>query len=275
MRWVLLFLIQNKMFINIQKINLPNILIEILTALQDLGLKPILVGGCVRDYLLNLPIKDYDIEVFNTSQIEIVENSLKKFGKVNLVGKIFGVLKLRVDDFEFDFSLPRVEEKIGNSHKDFEVNTDINLTFKEASIRRDFTINAIGYDFFKNEFLDPFDGIVDLQNKIIKHIDDKTFCEDSLRVYRAVQFACRFDFKIDSKTKDLCKKIVLDDELRFLSKERIFEEQGDALLSGNFERANELASKMPLPAALVPWAEKWLGEEFVKERGISKMFPER
>lgn len=221
------------MFINIQKINLPNILIEILTALQDLGLKPILVGGCVRDYLLNLPIKDYDIEVFNTSQIEIVENSLKKFGKVNLVGKIFGVLKLRVGDFEFDFSLPRVEEKIGNFHKDFEVNTDINLTFKEASIRRDFTINAIGYDFFKNEFLDPFGGRVDLQNRIIKHIDDKTFCEDSLRVYRAVQFACRFDFKIDSKTKDLCKKIVLDDELRFLSKERIFEELKKLFLKSN------------------------------------------
>ncbi len=64
-------------------------------------------------------------------------------------------------------------------------------------------------------------------------------------------------------------------EMTLEEEERIFEEQGDALLSGNFERANELASKMPLPAALVPWAEKWLGEEFVKERGISKMFPER
>ncbi|MEV9592990.1 CCA tRNA nucleotidyltransferase [Aliarcobacter butzleri] len=183
-----------------------------------------LVGGCVRDSFLNKKIKDYDVEIFNFDSLEILEKSLKKFGNVNLVGKSFGVLTLKIDEYDFDFSLPRIEKKVGNSHTDFEVSTNANLSFKEAAIRRDFTINAIGYDYFKNEILDPFGGMNDLKNKIIKHINDKTFVEDSLRVYRSVQFASRFEFKIDENTKILCKKIVSSGELKFLPKERIFEE---------------------------------------------------
>ncbi|MFW2584943.1 CCA tRNA nucleotidyltransferase [Aliarcobacter butzleri] len=215
---------QNKRFINIIKINLPKILIKILNDLQELGSKPILVGGCVRDSFLNKKIKDYDVEIFNFDSLEILEKSLKKLGNVNLVGKSFGVLTLKIDEYDFDFSLPRIEKKVGNSHTDFEVSTNANLSFKEAAIRRDFTINAIGYDYFKNEILDPFGGMNDLKNKIIKHIDDKTFVEDSLRVYRSVQFASRFEFKIDENTKILCKKIVSSGELKFLPKERVFEE---------------------------------------------------
>ncbi|WP_319020462.1 CCA tRNA nucleotidyltransferase [Aliarcobacter butzleri] len=215
---------QNKRFINIIKINLPKILIKVLNDLQELGSKPILVGGCVRDSFLNKKIKDYDIEIFNFDSLEILEKSLKKFGNVNLVGKSFGVLTLKIDEYDFDFSLPRIEKKVGNSHQDFEVSTNANLSFKEAAKRRDFTINAIGYDYFKNEILDPFGGMNDLKNKIIKHIDDKTFVEDSLRVYRSVQFASRFEFKIDENTKILCKKIVSSGELKFLPKERVFEE---------------------------------------------------
>ncbi|MCT7555661.1 tRNA nucleotidyltransferase/poly(A) polymerase family protein [Aliarcobacter butzleri] len=183
-----------------------------------------LVGGCVRDSFLNKKIKDYDVEIFNFDSLEILEKSLKKFGNVNLVGKSFGVLTLKIDEYDFDFSLPRIEKKVGNSHQDFEVSTNANLSFKEAAIRRDFTINAIGYDYFKNEILDPFGGMNDLKNKIIKHIDDKTFLEDSLRVYRSVQFASRFEFQIDENTKILCKKIVSSGELKFLPKERVFEE---------------------------------------------------
>ncbi|WP_363322138.1 CCA tRNA nucleotidyltransferase [Aliarcobacter butzleri] len=209
---------------NIIKINLPKILIRILNDLQELGSKPILVGGCVRDSFLNKKIKDYDVEIFNFDSLEILEKSLKKFGNVNLVGKSFGVLTLKIDEYDFDFSLPRIEKKVGNSHTDFEVSTNANLSFKEAAIRRDFTINAIGYDYFKNEILDPFGGMNDLKNKIIKHIDDKTFIEDSLRVYRSLQFASRFEFKIDENTKILCKKIVSSGELKFLPKERVFEE---------------------------------------------------
>ena len=212
------------MCITITKFNLPSILEDILKDLQKIGATPILVGGCVRDHFLNIPVKDYDVEIFGINSLEIIQNCLQKYGCVKLVGKSFGVLTLRVNEYDFDFALPRTEKKIGNTHQDFEVITNANLSFKEAALRRDFTINAIGYDFSTKEFLDPFNGINDLKNRTIKHINDKTFVEDSLRVYRAVGFASRFDFKIEEKTKELCKQIVLKNELDFLPKERIYEE---------------------------------------------------
>ena len=233
------------MFITTTKIKIPKILENILKNLQELGATPILVGGCVRDYFLNKEIKDFDIEIFNFDYLELLEISLKKFGNVKLVGKSFGVLTLKVEGYDFDFALPRIEKKVGNSHTDFEVITNSNLSFEEAAIRRDFTINAIGYDYFKDEFIDPFNGIDDLKNRIIRHINDKTFIEDSLRVYRAIQFAARFEFDIDEKTKDLCKKIVLSDELSYLPKERIYEELKKLFLKSNkpsigFELLREL-----------------------------------
>ena len=206
------------------KFNIPLILKEILNTLQELKAKPILVGGCVRDFFLNIPVKDYDVEIFGIDSLDIIEKSLNKFGNVKLVGKSFGVLTLKVDGYDFDFALPRTEEKIGSTHQDFQITTNSKLSFKEAAIRRDFTINAIGYDYFKKEFIDPFGGINDLKNSILRHINDKTFIEDSLRVYRAVQLSARFNLNLDEKTFDLCKTIVKNGELENLPKERIFEE---------------------------------------------------
>ncbi|MGB1227282.1 MAG: CCA tRNA nucleotidyltransferase, partial [Poseidonibacter sp.] len=158
------------MCITIIKPNIPKILEEILNHLQQIGAKPILVGGCVRDSLLQIPCKDYDIEIFGIDSIELIEKSLKKFGNVKLVGKSFGVLTLKIDEYDFDFALARTEKKTGLGHGDFEVTTNSKLSYKEAALRRDFTINSIGYDFFKEEFLDPFDGIKDLEKKVLKHI---------------------------------------------------------------------------------------------------------
>ncbi|WP_368028692.1 CCA tRNA nucleotidyltransferase [Arcobacter sp. s6] len=241
------------MYTTTTKFSIPKILEDILNDLQDLGAAPVLVGGCVRDYFLNIPVKDYDVEIFGIDSYETIEKSLQKFGSVKLVGKSFGVLTLRVDSYDFDFALPRTEKKIGNTHQDFEVITNANLSFEQAAIRRDFTINAIGYDFSKKEFIDPYSGINDLENKIIRHIDDNTFIEDSLRVYRAVQFASRFNFKFEEKTKELCKQIVLKDELKYLPKERIFEE------------LKKLFLKSIKPS---------IGFELIYELGILKYFPE-
>ena len=217
------FLTHNRMFIT-TTIKIPKVLEEILLDLKSIGALPILVGGCVRDSFLNLEIKDYDIEIFNIDSLEIIEKSLKKFGTVKEVGKSFGVLILSVDKYDFDFALARVEKKIDFGHKGFEVTTNSKLSFKEASRRRDFTINSIGYDFFKKEFLDPNNGILDLKNKTLRHINDKTFVEDPLRVYRAIQFASRFNLTIDPRTFDLCFQMVKNQEFKNLPKERIFEE---------------------------------------------------
>lgn len=203
---------------------IPKLLKELLEALLNLGAKPFFVGGCVRDFLLDIKTQDFDIEVYNIESIELLKKTLEKYSKVKIVGKNFGVIKLKIASFDCDFSLPRLENKIGKKHIDFEVILNSNLSFEEATKRRDFTINAILYDYFSDTFIDCFDGIADLKKTLIRHIDDKSFMEDSLRVFRAIQFASRFDFKIDEKTTKLCKQIALGNELPYLSKARIFEE---------------------------------------------------
>ena len=155
------------MFITTTKPNIPNVLERILISLQKIGATPILVGGCVRDSILQIPCKDYDVEIFGISSLETIQKSLEKFGSVKLVGKSFGVLTLKVDEYDFEFALARTEKKTGLGHGDFEITTNAALSYKEAALRRDFTINAIGYDFFKEEFLDPFNGINDLTNKTL------------------------------------------------------------------------------------------------------------
>lgn len=185
---------------------------------------PILVGGCVRDYFLNLDVKDYDIEVYGLDTLEELETILEEFGGVNLIGKSFGIVKLSTADMEYDFSFPRTENKVREGHTGFDVVVDGSLDFKNASKRRDFTINSIGYDYKNKVFLDPFHGIEDINKKLLKHIDDDTFIEDPLRVYRAIQFSARFDFSLDSHTFNLCKNIVQTEEFSMISKERIYEE---------------------------------------------------
>ena len=212
------------MYITTTTINIPNILEDILKELKSIGILPILVGGCVRDHFLNIPSKDFDIELYNTNSLEKVEKCLKKYGNVKEVGKSFGVLLLNTDSYSFDFALARVEKKIDEGHKGFIVKTSSSLTYEEASLRRDFTINSIAYNYFEDKFLDCHNGLEDLKNKTLRHINNKTFVEDPLRVYRAIQFASRFNFSIDEKTKKLCKKMVHTKEFKNLPKERVFEE---------------------------------------------------
>ena len=171
-----------------------------------------LVGGCVRDEFLGIQSSDFDIEVYDIS-INEFEKLMQKINAKG-VGKSFFVYKWK----NFDIALPRIESKTGYGHRGFEVKlTNDEL---EASKRRDFTMNALMKNIFTNEILDFWGGIEDIKNKIIRHIDDKTFIEDSLRVLRAMQFSSRFKFKVAKETIKLCQKIDLSD----LSKERIYKE---------------------------------------------------
>ena len=172
--------------------------------------KAYLVGGAVRDLYLNNPIKDIDIEVYGLSP-ERFDEIMRDFGAVG-VGKKFFVYKWR----DFDISLPRVEKKVGKGHKAFVV--ELTNDEKEASKRRDFTMNALMIDIFSGKLLDFWGGKEDIKNKIIRVVDPKSFKEDSLRVLRAMQFAARFGFKCDKDSVEIMQGIALDD----LSKERIF-----------------------------------------------------
>ncbi|MEJ2415138.1 MAG: nucleotidyltransferase [Sulfurimonas sp.] len=205
-----------------QKFQYPKILEKIFENLNKLDIKPVIIGGYVRDFLLGIKSKDIDIELYNVENIDILENLLQKFGSVNEVGKSFNVIKLCIDDLDLDFSLPRIDSKIAKGHRGFKTTVNSHLDFKTATSRRDFTINAIGYDVVEQKLLDPFGGIEDLKNKELKAVDIEKFGEDPLRVFRAIQFASRFDLEIDKDLLILCEKIVKNNQISYLSKERIY-----------------------------------------------------
>ena len=232
---------------------LPKIIETISKELIKKNAKAIVVGGSVRDHFLELSIKDYDVEVYGLDSLEELENILSKYGSVNLVGKSFGVLKFVYDREEYDFSLPRTEKKVSEGHRGFDVSCDGELSFKEASLRRDFTVNALGYDIEKKVFIDPYGAKEDMKKRCLRHINDKTFKEDPLRVYRAVQFCARFSYRLADKTFKLCKDMVEEGMLEELPKERVFMEFKKLLL------------KSPKPSR---------GFELMRELGILKYYPE-
>ena len=212
---------------------IPKDLQKIIYYLNKKSAKVIIIGGAVRDNLLNIKPKDFDIEVYNIDSLGKLESLIKPFGVVNIVGKSFGILKLKSNFGEYDFSLPRLDTKIDIGHKGFSVEINSKLDYKNAFKRRDFTINAIGYDFIENKIIDPFNGLEDLKNKKLKHIDSDTFIQDPLRVYRAISFISRFNLKLDNKTYELCKSMVKNGQLEELPKERIWQEWQKFLLKSN------------------------------------------
>ncbi|SHO81127.1 tRNA nucleotidyltransferase [hydrothermal vent metagenome] len=233
-------------------IKLPKIIYKISNKLNQLDAKAILVGGSLRDYFLNIKCKDYDIEVYGLDSVDTLIDILSKFGTVNLVGKSFGVLKFNYDGDEYDFSFPRRESKSALGHCGFDIECDGFLNFEEASSRRDFTINSMGYDIIEDKLLDPHNGYDDIKNRTIRYVNKRSFSEDALRVYRAIGFSARFEFDIDDDTKRLCKNIVDTQEFRELSKERVFIE------------FNKLLLKSSNPS---------IGFNLMREFGILKYFP--
>lgn len=202
----------------------PNFLNKIFDKLEKNSVKSIIIGGFIRDSLLNIASQDIDIEVYNVSSFKKLENLLKEFGSINSVGKSFGVCKLNINKYNLDFTLPRIDSKISSGHLGFDIEIDKNLDFTTASRRRDFTMNAIGYNVVNKKLLDPYGGIKDLSNKTLKMVDAKTFVEDPLRVLRAVQFCSRYELKMNNELFLLCKNMIEKNLLLELAKERIYEE---------------------------------------------------
>lgn len=207
-----------------QLISVEAEVLKVLGELNAKGCQSLIVGGAVRDAILGIAPKDIDIEVYNISYADL-SDFLAKYGTINLVGKSFGVIKFKpfAGEMEYDFSVPRKENKIGIGHKSFEVSFDETMTIKDAALRRDFTFNSLAYDPITNTVYDYFGGISDIENKIIRHTSDK-FSEDALRILRAMQFQARFDFSIAPETIQLMREMLMGDDFKSLPKERIFEE---------------------------------------------------
>lgn len=197
--------------------------------IESYGGKAYFVGGCVRDYIMNKPVKDIDIEVFGIS-INTLQEVLSKFGEPNLVGKSFGIIKITIGDQEYDFSIPRKDSKNGVGHKGFDVELCPNISLEEAAARRDFTINAISMDI-NLQFNDPYGGRNDISAKRLNPVSE-AFKEDPLRILRGMQFSARFDMNPSIGCIMDCNEII--HEVKDLPKERIFEEFKKFALKGEF-----------------------------------------
>ena len=234
---------------------LPDSIKELAKTLLDNNARAFIVGGFVRDHFLGIDSKDIDIEVYGVSSLDKLKTVLEDLAPVHEVGKSFGVLKLCLDGYDLDISLPRTEIKTGKGHKGFHIQTNGQLDYTSAAKRRDFTMNSIGYDIKTDFFLDPYEGRKDIEEGIIRHVDDDSFIEDPLRVLRAVQFAARFNFTLNDNTIKLCQNMVEKKALEELPKERIFEEYKKLLLkadkpSQGFELLDELQALYPELKAL-------------------------
>ena len=204
------------------KVDVPEKVLHLARAIGDAGGRALLVGGCVRDALMQKQPKDWDVEVYGVQPARL-RDLLDQLGDVNVVGEAFTVYKLGSD---LDVGLPRRERKTGRGHRAFFIAGDPSMTFEDSARRRDFTINAILQDPLTGEIIDPFHGRDDLQSGIIRAVSPATFAEDSLRVLRAAQFAARFEFEIQTETLALCREIDLSD----LPSERIWGEMEKILL---------------------------------------------
>ena len=171
--------------------------------------KTYIVGGAVRDSFLNLPINDIDY-VITVSQ----EEFLNEFPNAEMVGNHFPVYLIAGDEV----ALSRTEKSNGNDYNSFQL-TGVGVPIEEDLLRRDFTINAIAKNIKTDKIIDPFNGIQDLNLKLIKitHLD--SFKDDPVRILRALRFASRYNFDFDSFTE---LQLIQDKgSLRHVTKERI------------------------------------------------------
>ena len=183
-----------------------------------------LVGGAVRDRLLDRSVGDRDWVVVGSSHEEMLSLGFLP------VGKKFPVY-LHPQTKE-EYALARKERKVGQGHLGFEVDASATITLEEDLFRRDITINAIAEDL-DGKLIDPYDGLLDIENRVIRHVS-KAFSEDPLRVFRVARFTAELpEFRVAEETKGLIVRVIQEGALLELSAERVSTEMLKALDSTN------------------------------------------
>ncbi len=187
--------------------------IEIANLIANNGGRLYLVGGAVRDEIMQRQISDYDYCIVGLSYEEVLE----LFPQALSYGKSFPVFNINGNEY----ALARKEIKTSSGHKGFEIISDKAITIEEDLRRRDITINSIAKDVLTGEYKDPYNGLEDIQNKIIRATSE-AFVEDPLRVYRVARFATQLNFEVSPETIQFMRQI--NSELDTLSVERIYTE---------------------------------------------------
>ncbi len=192
------------------------------------------VGGSVRDSFINPDVESKDRDYLITGiPVDDLITILRPFGRVDVVGKSFGVIKFTPKrlDSTFDIAIPRIEKSTGIAHRDFEVAYDPNLSVEVDLKRRDFTINAMAREIPSGKIIDPYGGKQDIEKNTIRIVFPEAIEEDPLRILRGAQFAARFEFQIETDTLQIMKENAL--LLGSVSPERIAEEINKMLLKAD------------------------------------------
>lgn len=228
--------------------------------LQLCGLS--IVGGTVRDLLLGIcdPVQDEDYLVTGI-ELDRLVGVLEGYGKTNMVGKSFGVIKFKQPEGgTVDISLPRSEVSTGPGHRDFSVSFDASLSIEDDLGRRDFTVNSMALRLNDNKLIDPLGGRADLESRILRVNRESSFEEDPLRILRGVQFMARFGLKPD----DMTLRLMTDngDLLASVSPERIREELGKMIILSEKPSAGfRFMQKIGLLEILMPELDRTFGVE--------------
>ena len=199
---------------------------QIAEAVDKAGGSSYFVGGYVRDLLLGRENKDIDIEIHGVT-VQQLEEILDALGTRTVMGTSFGIFGL--SHYDLDIAMPRTEQSTGAGHRDFSVFVDPFIGMEKAASRRDFTINAMMQNVLTGEILDFFGGREDLKRGLIRHVNDLSFAEDPLRVFRAAQFAARFKYPVADETRALSSAI----DVSALAGERVMGELEKALLKAD------------------------------------------
>jgi len=184
------------------------------------------VGGCVRDRLLDIPVKDIDWVVTGTSAEQMQQAGYKP------IGKDFPVF-LHPESKQ-EYALARSERKTAPGYHGFEFTTDADITIEDDLMRRDLTVNAMAEDEDGN-IIDPYGGQQDIEARLLRHVST-SFCEDPVRVLRIARFSARFHrlgFRLAEETVDLIRQMGESGELAALVAERVWSEMSRALDEAN------------------------------------------
>ena len=204
-----------------------------------------LVGGAVRDQLLNLPVKDRDWVIVGATPQTLIDLGYQQ------VGKDFPVF-LHPQSKE-EYALARTERKSGQGYTGFICDFSAEITLEQDLIRRDLTINAMAQDLQGNLY-DPYHGADDLRQRILRHVSP-AFVEDPLRVLRVARFAARYHhlgFTIAPETLQLMQTLTEQGELQHLTAERVWAETEKALNEKNPEIYFETLRQVGALAVLFP-----------------------
>ena len=244
---------------------------QLCKASQDLEVNSYVIGGYVRDYFLGRPCKDIDIVVEGPG-IALAEAFAKQVQAKDVITYAnFGTALVNHEDFAVEFVGARKESYRKNSRKPLVESG----TIEDDQLRRDFTINALSISLnSKNwgELIDPFGGIKDLDQKIIRTPRDPeiTFSDDPLRMMRAVRFATQLDFTIEVQTYEALSQN--RDRIRIVSQERIIDELNKMILAPIPSRGFKILHKTGLLDLIFPELEAMKGVEYVNGRGHKDNF---